>query len=100
MRNLTRNNDRWFERITAAVLPGCVARHMPDWSKVQAVSSDTPTELQLYKEEAPRESRKIKGRFLSATGDSVTLKLKDGQVETFQRKTIRKLLSRVPVAER
>lgn len=71
-------------------LPGCVARHMPDWSKVQSVSPDTATEIQFYKEEA---RQRIKGRFLSATEDSVTLVLEDGQRETFQRGRVRKVLA-------
>ena len=42
-----RGNDGRFRTITATGLipllllmglPGCVARHMPDWSKVQAVA--------------------------------------------------------------
>ena len=102
MRNLMRNNDGHFRTITATGLvplllltglPGCVARHMPDWSKVQAVAPETTTEVQLYEDSAPQGSRKIKGRLLSATGESVTLKLKDGQIETFQRKKVRKVLA-------
>ena len=109
MRDLSRLNGRRFRTTTAAglvplllltSLPGCVARHMPDWSKVQAVAPDTTIEVQLYKDRTPQGSRKIKGRFHSATGDSVTLKFKDGQTETFQRKDVRKLLNRVPIVER
>ena len=109
MRNFTRYNYGWFRRITATGLvplllltavPGCVARHTPDWSKMQAVAPNTKTEVQLYKDQAPQGSHKIKGRFLSATADSVKLKFKDGQVTTFQRKDVRKLLTRVPVVER
>ena len=106
MRILTRSNDRWFRRITATglvpllLLPGCVARHMPDWSKVQDVGHETTTEVQLYEDSANRGQRKIKGRFLSATDDSVTLKLKDGRTESFQKKDVRKLLTRRPVVNR
>ena len=97
-----RNNDGRFMTIVATglvplllltSLSGCVARHMPDWSKVQAVAPETTTEVQLYEDSAPQGSRKIKGRLLSATGESVTLKLKDGQIETFQRKKVRKVLA-------
>ena len=102
-----RNNDGWFMRITAAglvpllllaSLSGCVARH--DWSKVQAVAPDTPTEVQLSEDGSPYEDRKIKGRLLSATEDSVTLKLKDGNPKIFQKKDVRKVLTRRPVAKR
>lgn len=104
-----RTNDGRFRTITATglvplllltSLPGCVARHMPDWSKVQAVAPETTTEVQLYEDSAPQESRKIKGRLLSATGDSVTLKLKDGQIGTFQRKNVRKVLAQRPLGKR
>ena len=66
---------------------------MPDWSRVQAVFPEFETEVQMYEHSALNGSRKIKGRFLPAKGDSVTLKLKDGQVETFQRKKVRKVLA-------
>ena len=104
-----RNNDGRFRTIMVtglvpllllAGLPGCVARHMPDWSKVQAVAPDTRTEVQLYKEAASQGSRKVKGRFLSATGDSLMLKLKDGQVEIFQRKEVRKMLAQRELGKR
>ena len=104
-----RDNDGRFKTITATGLvplllltglPGCVARHMPDWSKVQAVAQDTKTEVQLYEGVAPHEDRKVKGRFLSATEDSVTLKLKDGQTGVFQREDVRKVLTRRPIVKR
>ena len=102
MRKLTGHDGRRFRRIMAAglapllllvALPGCVTRHMPDWSRVQAVVPETKTEVHLYKDSAPQGARKIKGRFLSATDDSVTLKLKGGQTETFQRKKVRNVLA-------
>ena len=46
MTNLTRTNGGWLSKTTAtgllpllilASFPGCTARHMPDWSEVQAV---------------------------------------------------------------
>jgi len=109
MRNLTGNNDGWFRRVTVTglvpllllvSLPGCVARHMSDWSKVQGVAPETKTEVQLYKDSSPRGQRKIKGRLLSATDDSITLQLKNGQTDTFQRKDIRKVLVPRPFVER
>ena len=98
-----------FRKATAAglvpllllvALPGCVARHMPDWSRVQAVKPDTKTEVQFYRDSTLKGARKIKGRFLSATDDSVTLKLKDGQTRVFQREDVRKVLTRRPLAKR
>ena len=75
-------------------LPGCAARHLPDWSGVQGVPPDTQTEVQLYKEKAIHGVQKFKGRFLAATNDSVTLNLKDGQDKTFQRESVRRI--RIP----
>lgn len=49
--------------------------------------------MQMYEDSAPQGPRKIKGRLLSAKGDSVMLKLKAGQVETSQRKRVRKGLA-------
>ncbi len=46
-----------------------------DWSRVQAVPHDTKTKVLLYQDAAPRESRRIKGRFHSATAESITLVL-------------------------
>lgn len=109
MKNLTRLNGRRFRATTVtglvpllllASLPGCVARHMPDWSKVQGVKPDAQTEVQLYEEAAPQGSLKMKGRFLAATNDSVTLKLEDGQTNTFQKKHIRKILAHRELGKR
>ena len=109
MSNLTGCNGRWLKRFTAAgwmpllllvALPGCAGRERADWSRVQAVTPDTKTELQLYEGVAPHEERKVKGRFVSATVDSVTLELKDGRARTVQKDDIRKILRRRPFMER
>ena len=83
-----------------SILPGCAARHMPDWSRVQAVPPKTKIEVQLYKDEAPQGSRKVKGRFDSAATGSVTLTLKDGQTRTLEKQAVRKVLTRRPFAKR
>ena len=62
-----------------------------DWSRVQAVPHNRKTEVRLYQDTAPRESRKIRGRFDSATADSITLRLKDGQTRTFHKSAVRKV---------
>ena len=78
-----------------------MARHRPDWSKLQAVASETETEVRLYKDEVLlARSQKIKGRFHSATTDSVTLKFEDGQTETFQTNDVRKVLTRLRLGNR
>ena len=83
-----------------SILPSCAARHMPDWSRVQAVPPKTKTDVHLYKDEAHQGSRKIKGRFDSAAADSITLKLKDGQTRTLEKSDVRKVLTRRPFAKR
>ena len=83
-----------------SLLSACAARHMPDWSRVQAVSPKTKTEAQLYKDKASKGSRKIKGRFDSATDGSITLRLKDGQTRTLEKSDVRKVLTRRPFAKR
>ena len=83
-----------------SLLPSCAARHMPDWSRVQAVPPKTKTDVHLYKDEVPQGSRKIKGRFDSATDGSITLRLKDGQTRTLEKSDVRKVLTRRPFSKR
>ena len=98
---IMRHRGTRFRRTTAAglalllfpaTLPGCVARN--DWSKVQAVTPNTPTHVQLHHDEP------IKGRLLSATGDSVTLRFKNGRTDTYPRKDLLRVLTHWPLAER
>ena len=106
---LTGNNGGLFRKTTAtglvlllflSLLPSCAARHMPNWSRVQAVPPKTKIEVQLYKDEAPQGSRKVKGRFDSAATGSVTLTLKDGQTRTLEKQAVRKVLTRRPFSKR
>jgi len=78
-----------------AVLLGCGGpkRHMPNWSRVQAVSAQTKTEVRLYKDDAPEGGRRVGGRYHSATEDFVTLTLPDGQNRTFQKQSVREFLT-------
>ena len=69
-----------------------VSAKKADWSRVQAVSHHRKTKVRLYEDAAPRENRRIKGRFGSATADSITLVLKDGQTRTVQKQAVRKVL--------
>ena len=109
MTNLTGNHGSLFSRTTAtglalllflSLLPACAARHMPDWSRVQAAPQKTKTDVHLYRDEAPQGSRKIQGHFDSATTDSLTLTLKDGQTRTLQKQAVRKVLTRRPFSKR
>ena len=71
-----------------------------DWSRVQAVSQDTKTKVLLYQDAAPPETRRIKGRFVSASADSITLMLENGQTRTFQKSAVRKMWNWRPVKKR
>ena len=71
-----------------------------DWSRVQAVPHNRDTVVRLYQDAAPRESRKIRGRFVSATADSITLRLKDGQTRSVQKTDVRKVLTYRPFVKR
>ena len=87
MRCRTNKNGGGIKNITAAGLvpllllasvPGCTARHIPDWSTVQAVKPGTKTEVQLYEDDVLLgHGEKIKGRIRSTTDESITLDLKD-----------------------
>ena len=54
-----------------------VNRTLSDWSRVEAVPVGTKTEVQLYDDEAPPDSRRVMGRFHAATVDTLTLTLED-----------------------
>ena len=71
-----------------------------DWSRVRAVPHHRKTKVLLYQDEAPRENWRIKGRFVSATGESITLVLKDGQTRTVQKQAVRKVLIHRPFRKR
>ena len=110
MRNPTSRNRNWLRKTTATgLLPllvmtslsGCVSRHLPDWPRVQAVKPDIKTNGQLYEDEVlPGDSEKIKGRFHSATADSLVLKFEDGNTDTFRRKAVRKVSTHRPIWKR
>ena len=71
-----------------------------DWSRVRAVLHNRNTVVRLYQDAAPRENRRIKGRFDSATADSITLVLEDGQTRTFPKQAVRKVRTWRPVKKR
>ena len=71
-----------------------------DWSRVQAVARDTKTVAHLYRDAVPQGSWKIKGRFESATADSITLRLKDGQTHTLPKTSVHKVLIPRPFKKR
>ena len=71
-----------------------------DWSKVEIITPGIETNVRLYKGHAPKGKRTIKGRFHSATAESVTLLLPDGQTGTYQKEVVEKVLVYRPVSKR
>ena len=80
-------------------LSGGTEKDEADWSRVQAVSPETKTEVQLSAAKVSPD-QETQGRFHSATADSVTLKFEGGQLNTFQKPDIEKVLTYRPVSER
>lgn len=67
---------------------------MADWSRVQAVARDTKTVVHQYRDAVPQGSWKIKGRFESATANSMTVRHKDGQTHSIPKSSVQKV--RIP----
>ena len=111
MRRRTNNSGEGLRKTTAAglvpllllaSLPCCTARHLPDWSTVQAVKPGTKTEVQLYEDGVLLgHGEKIKGRIRSATDESITLDLKDRMdALTLQKSQLRKVSTHRPFWKR
>ena len=62
-----------------------------DWSKVQAIKPGAPIKVVLHKDQGFRGNRKVRGRFQSATDDSITLKMEYGPMRTLPRSAVRKV---------
>ena len=71
-----------------------------DWSRVKAVVPGTRTTVLLYKDQAPQGKRKVEGRFHSATAETITVLLPNGQLRTLRKKAVRKVLVRRPLKKR
>ena len=71
-----------------------------DWSKVQRIASGARTKVRLYKDRAPAGSRKIEGRFKSATAEAITLTLPGGNPYTLQKQDVTKVLVFRPLSKR
>ncbi len=82
--------------------PGAKAagRIKPDWSRVQTVTPGTRTTVLLYRDLAPPGKREIKGRFHSATPESVTMLLGPGKTRTLEKKDVRRFLVFRPLGKR
>ena len=56
--------------------------------------------VRVYEDAAPPASRRIKGRFVSATDDFITLVLKSGQTRNVHKQDVRKVLTFRPFGKR
>ena len=111
MRNPIKNNIGLISRSIAAGLvlllvlagwtPAAAARKIElDWPQVQAVKPGTPITVVLHKNQGLRGNRKARGRFQSATDDSLTLKMEYGPMRTLPRSAVRKVLVHRPKRNR
>ncbi len=98
---MTRNGclRRLAVLLLAAVLPA-TAGVKSDWSRVRAVEAGRLTTVLLYADEAPAGAGKLQGRFESAAAESITLALPDGLTRTIEKRAVRKVLVRRPLAKR
>ena len=98
-RYFARKNKKIQDSVAYQRLMIASAKHA-DWSRVQAVPLNTKTKVLLYKDAAPEGSRRIKGRLRSATVNSISLVLKDGQTRTVRKQAVRKVLIPRPFSKR
>ena len=89
-----------LQALLLAAPPPAAAKIRSDWSRVRAVEAGQRTWVQLYEGEAREEDLLVKGRFESATAESITLMLRDGQTRAFKKQAVRKVLVRRPFANR
>ena len=61
------------------------ARTLSEWSRIEAVPVGTRTAVQLHDDEAPPDSRRVMGRFHSATADTLTPTLDDSSTRPMAR---------------
>lgn len=82
-----------------ALMSGGTEKDKADWSRVQAASPETKTEVQLSVDKVSLD-QETHGRFHSATENSLTLRFEEGELYTFQKPDIEKVLTYRPVSER
>ena len=80
-------------------LSGGTEKDKADWSRVRAVSPESKTEV-LLSEDKISLDQETHGRFHSATDNSLTLRFEDGQLNTFQKPDIERVLTYRPMSER
>ena len=77
-----------FFLVVAIWPPAAAAKVKSDWSGVQKVKPGTKTTVVLYTDRAPQGKKEVKGRFHSATLESITVTLKGGQTRTVQKQSV------------
>ena len=97
--------NRWksFRKSTAAGVvfflvmmswaPAATAKARFDWSRVEKVVPGTKTTVVLYTDRAPQGKREVKGRFHSATPESISVTLVNrGQTRTLSKQAVFKAM--------
>ena len=77
-----------FFLVVVSWTPTATAKVKSDWSKVLTVKPGTKTTVVLYTDRAPQGKTEIKGRFHSATPESITVTLKAGHTRTAQKQAV------------
>ena len=81
-----------FFLVVVSWTPTATAKVKSDWSRVQKVKPGTQTTVVLYTDRAPQGRTEVKGRFHSATSESITLTLKGGQMRTLWKQAVFNIL--------
>ena len=71
-----------------------------DWPTVEALRAGKRVLVRLYKDEAPKESRAIQGRFSSAGSDDITLVQTDGRTRTIAKSAVLRVAVQRPTRKR
>ena len=71
-----------------------------DWMQVERLRPGVPTRVHLHNADPASGRKRISGQFESADTDSISLKLRSGQAQTFAQDLIRKVTVRRPVMKR
>lgn len=71
-----------------------------NWTRVEGLRPGAPTRVQVNNAGLASGQKRIAGQFKSADSNSISLRLRDGRTQTFERGLIRKVMARRPVARR
>ena len=71
-----------------------------DWNRIHALSPDVITRVRIYKNEAPRGERNLKGFFSSSTDASITILFPTGETKTIEKRVVSTVRVRRPFKKR